>query len=181
MAELPTLARPYAKAAFEYARKADDLNTWSSALAVVAAVSEQASVARLLDSPALMAEQKAAVLTEVCGDQLKPKVKAFVAILAENKRLGLLPTIRSIFENLKAQQEKFADVQLVSAFALDSNVEKALVKKLKTVLISDVSLNTEIDPSLLGGVVIRTGDTVIDGSVKGRLNKLAETFKLSTH
>ncbi|MGH1486634.1 MAG: F0F1 ATP synthase subunit delta [Cellvibrionaceae bacterium] len=178
MAELTTLARPYAKAAFEYAREAKDLDGWSSALAVAAAVSQETSVAKLLDSPTLTAEQKAAVLTDVCGDQLSVKVKSFISGLAENKRLSLISAIRDLFEDLKAQQEKFADVQVVSAFALDSGVEKALAEKLKTVLISDVSLNTEVDSSLIGGVVVRAGDTVIDGSVKGRLNKLAETFGL---
>ena len=100
MAELTTLARPYAKAAFEYAREAGDLDGWSSALAVVAAVSKETSVAKLLDSPTLMAEQKAAVLIDTCGDQLTAKAKAFIAILAENKRLGLLPSIRRLFEHL---------------------------------------------------------------------------------
>ncbi len=176
MAELTTLARPYAKAAFEVAREANDLDSWSSALDVAAVVSQQASVAKLLDSPTLTAEQKVTVLTDVCGDELTAKVKSFIAVLAENKRLGLLSSIRDLFENLKAQQEKFSDVQVVSAFSLDSNVEKALTEKLKTVLLSEVSLKTEVDASLLGGVVIRSGDTVIDGSVKGRLNKLAESF-----
>jgi F-type H+-transporting ATPase subunit delta len=178
MAELTTLARPYAKAAFEYAREAKDLDSWSSSLAVAAAVTQQASVAKLLDSPTLTAEQKATVLKDVCGDDISAKVKAFVDVLAENKRLGLMKAICDLFENLKAQQEKFSDVEVVSAFDLDGNVEKALTDKLKTVLISDVSMKTTIDKSLLGGIIVRSGDTVIDGSVKGRLTKLAENFGL---
>lgn len=178
MAELTTLARPYAKAAFEYAREGRDLDGWSSSLAVAAAVSQTDAVAKLLDSPTLTAEQKAAVLTDVCGDDLNAKVKAFVKVLAENKRIGLIASIYELFENLKAQQEKFSDVEVVSAFALDSTVEMALADKLKSVLASDVSLQTTVDSSLLGGVVVRSGDTVIDGSVKGRLSKLAETFGL---
>jgi len=176
MAELTTLARPYAKAAFEFARENKDLDGWSSSLAIAAAVSEDETVANLLESPTLTAEQKAAALTDVCGDKLQAKVKAFVGVLAENKRLGLLSNIRELFENLKAQQEKFSDVQVISAFALDSDVEKSLSEKLKTVLLSDVALKTEVDQSLIGGVIVRSGDTVIDGSVKGRLSKLAETF-----
>ncbi len=178
MAELTTLARPYAKAAFEYAREKNSLDDWSSSLATVAAVSKDSAVAKLLDSPTLTAEQKAAALTEICGDKLQAKVKTFVEVLAENKRLGLIGHIRELFENLKAQQEKFSDVQVISAFALDSNVEKSLAEKLKTVLLSDVALKTEVDKSLIGGVVVRSGDTVIDGSIKGRLSKLAETFGL---
>ena len=97
-------------------------------------------------------------------------------MLADNNRLKLLPTIQGLFENLKAQQEKFSDVEVQSAFALNSTIETALAEKLKTVLLTDVSLKTVVDESLLGGVVIRAGDTVIDGSVKGRLSKLAESF-----
>ena len=143
---------------------------------MAAAVSKDDAVAKLLDSPTLTAEQKAAALTDICGDKLEAKVKAFIEVLAENKRLGLISHIGDLFESLKAQQEKFSDVQVISAFALDSSVEKTLADKLKTVLLSDVSLKTEVDQSLIGGVVVRSGDTVIDGSVKGRLNKLAETF-----
>ena len=99
-------------------------------------------------------------------------------MLAENKRLSLVPAISELFENLKAQQEKFSDVQVLSAFDLNSSVESALAEKLKTVLLTDVSLKTVVDQSLIGGVVVRAGDTVIDGSVKGRLNKLAEAFGL---
>ncbi|MFT6388909.1 MAG: F-type H+-transporting ATPase subunit delta [Cellvibrionaceae bacterium] len=178
MAELTTLARPYARAAFEFARENKGLDSWSSSLAVAAAVSQDNTVAKLLYSPTLTAKQKAAVLTEICGDKLQEKVKAFIVVLAENKRLGLLGHISNFFESLKAQQEKFSDVQVVSAFELDSSVEKSLADKLKMVFISDVALKIDVDASLIGGVIIRSGDTVIDGSIKGRLNKLAESFGL---
>lgn len=178
MAELTTLARPYARAAFEFARENNSLDSWSSSLALAAAVSQDSTVAKLLDSPTLTAEKKAIALTKICGDQLQVNVKAFVGVLAENKRLGLLAHISNLFENLKAKQEKFSDVQIVSAFELDSGVEKALADKLKTVLMVDVALKTKIDKSLIGGVIVRSGDTVIDGSIKGRLSKLAETLGL---
>jgi F-type H+-transporting ATPase subunit delta len=100
----------------------------------------------------------------------------FISVLAENKRLGLLASIQELFENLKAKQEKFCEVKITSAFELDDKVSLALAEKIKTVLNSDIALNTVIDSSLLGGVTIRAGDIVIDGSIKGRLNKLAESF-----
>jgi len=178
MAELTTLARPYARAAFEFARENKALDSWSSSLAVASAVSQDNTVAKLLDSPTLTAKQKATALTEICGDKLQGKVKAFIDVLAENKRLSLIGQISNLFESLKAQQEKFSDVQIISAFAIDGSVEKSLADKLKTVLLSDVTLKTEVDESLIGGVIIRSGDTVIDGSIKGRLNKLAESFGL---
>lgn len=178
MAELTTLARPYAKAAFDYAREASDLNTWSSGLAVVAAVCREAKVAKLLDSPTLAAEQKASALIDTCGDQLNTQLCSFVKILAENKRLALVGIISELFESLKAKQEKFSDVSIMSAFSLESSVEKVLADKLKTVLMSDVTLKTVVDSSLIGGVIIRSGDTVIDGSVKGKLDNLAEALGL---
>lgn len=178
MAEFTTLARPYARAAFEVACSVKDLDGWSSSLALAAVLTQLPPVAKLLESPTLTAEQKAAVITELCGDEINVKVQSFVSVLAGNKRLGLLPAIQELFENLKAQKEKFSDVKVISAFELNDDVEKALAEKLKAVLESDVTLNTTVDSSLLGGVIVRAGDTVIDGSVKGRLNKLAESFAL---
>jgi F-type H+-transporting ATPase subunit delta len=178
MAELTTLARPYAKAAFQAAREASDLKGWSGSLTVAAAVAQDAKVRQLLGSPTLTAEQKASLFIELCGDTLLAKAKTFISVLAENKRLGLIPAIYEQYEHLKAQQEKFANVQVFSAFSLDSKLEALLADKLKKILACDVSLKTSIDDTLLGGVVIRSGDTVIDGSVKGRLNKLAESLGL---
>ena len=178
MAELTTLARPYAKAAFDVARDSKDLDGWSSALALTAAVSQQSSVVKLLESPKLTTEQKASVLIDLCGDEIKAKVRLFISVLAENKRLDLLASIQELFESLKAKQEKFCEVKITSAFELDDKVSLALAEKIKAVLESDIALNTVIDSSLLGGVTIRAGDIVIDGSIKGRLNKLAESFAL---
>jgi len=178
MAELITLARPYAKAAFECARADNALDQWSSSLAVVASVVQQPAVEELLDSPTLTSEQKATALFDLCGDELDKKAKNFVAVMAENKRLALLKEVQQLFEDFKSQQEKFADITVSTAFELDSAVEKSLAEKLSKTLASEVSLSAEVDKTLIGGVVIRAGDTVIDGSVRGRLAKLAETIGL---
>ena len=179
MAELITLARPYAKAAFEYARADKALDVWSSSLAVVANVVQQAAVEELLHSPTVTSAQKAEMLFKICGEELNEKVKNFVSVMAENKRLALLKEVQQLFEDFKSQQEKFAEITISTAFALDSNVEKALAKKLSKVLESEVSLSADIDKSLIGGVVISAGDMVIDGSVRGRLAKLAETIGIN--
>jgi F-type H+-transporting ATPase subunit delta len=178
MADLSTLARPYAKAVFEYARDSKQLGLWSKALSTAAAVSTDDVVAKLLDSPTLTAKQKAEVMAKLCANELIEKVNVFISILAGNKRLGLLPVISKLFEQLKAQQEKYSDVRIVSAFGLSSDIEKTVSEKLKKLLLTDISLQTVIDPSLLGGLVMHAGATVIDGSVRGRLNKLAENFDL---
>lgn len=176
MAELTTIARPYAKAAFEFAREQKDLDTWSSSLSTLSAVSGDKKVESLLESPVLTASQKAQTLIDLCGDAVSDKVKSFVGVLADNNRLDAITSIAELFEDLKAQQEKFADVKVTSAFSLDAAVEKSLASKLGKTLGSDVSVSTIVDEDLIGGVVIRAGDTVIDSSVKGRLAKLAESL-----
>lgn len=150
MAELITLARPYAKAAFEYARSEKDLGQWSTSLATVASVIQQPAVEQLLESPTITAEKKAATLFDLCGDALSAKVKNFIAVLAENKRLSLLTEVQALFEDLKSQQEKFSDVNVTAAFALDAGTEKSLADKLSKTLDSEVALTTTIDKSLIG-------------------------------
>jgi len=177
MAELTTLARPYAKAAFEYARSStQELKSWSEALALMAQVCEQSVVKKVLASPKLTSAEKADALIGVCGDKLNDNIKQFVNVLAENKRLGLLDEIYRVYEDLKSQLEKFVDIDVQTAFELPADIQKNLAEKLGQKLSSEVSLQTTIDKSLLGGIVIRAGDTVIDGSVRGRLAKLAETI-----
>ena len=176
MAELTTLARPYAKAAFEYALQSQSLDGWSKGLSLLSSVVEQEKVVKLLESPKLTETEKADVLINVCGEDLNDNGKAFLNVLSANGRLLLLPVISELFENLKAQQEKFSDVEVFSAFPLGQELENALSEKLSQALSTEVSINTDIDNSLIGGVVIRAGDTVIDSSLKGRLAKLAENL-----
>lgn len=177
MAELITLARPYAKAAFEVAVETDSLHAWSDALSLISAVVSDASVNAALSSPSLTGERQAQLVIDLCGDQLGDPVRNYVRILAENKRLGLLPEIVVLFEALKAQQEKKVDVELISAFPLSDSIEAKLAASLKEKLQRDVVLHSEIDKSLIGGAIIRAGDLVIDGSVRGKLARLAESMK----
>jgi F-type H+-transporting ATPase subunit delta len=176
MAELSTLARPYAKAAFEYALESKSLDAWSSMLTLAAAVSEQDKVAKLLGSPDATSEQMASTFCAICGDQLNQKGSNFIVELAQNKRLLLLPQICEQFEALKAQQQDVVEVSVSSAFELDENLKNNLASKLSKSLNREVQMHTEVDKNLLGGVLIRAGDLVIDGSVRGKLAKLAEVM-----
>jgi F-type H+-transporting ATPase subunit delta len=176
MAELSTLARPYAKAAFEFARSRGELTNWSAQLATVATVIQDPSVGAVLDDPAKTSQQLASTIGELCGDAVNDEGRNFVAILAENKRLALLPEIRSLFEQYKANQEKTVQVQVHSAFALADETQQKLADVLTRKLEREVKVDTAVDEALLGGVLIRAGDLVIDGSVRGRLNKLAEAM-----
>ena len=176
MAELSTLARPYAKAAFEYAREHGDLSGWSKQLATAAAVAAAEGMESVLNNPSLTHAEQAGLLNEVCGDATGSAVKNFVSILAANKRLALLPEISSQFELYKANQEKSVDVEVISAFDLADETADRLAAVLGRKLEREVKVSTSTDRNLLGGVLIRAGDLVIDGSVRGRLNKLAEAM-----
>lgn len=176
MAELTTLARPYAKAAFEYAHAANALQTWSDMLALAAAVAQQDGMNKVLTSPNCTAEQKGSTFVEVCGDQLNQQGQNFIRVLAENGRLELLPEIDQLFDVFKANQEKSIDVEVATAFELGGDVQDKLAKALSAKLDREVKVSSSVDKDLLGGVLIRAGDTIIDGSVRGRLAKLAEAM-----
>ncbi|BCG27972.1 ATP synthase subunit delta [Pseudomonas tohonis] len=177
MAELTTLARPYAKAAFEYAQAHQQLAAWSAMLGLAAAVSQDTTMQQVLKAPRLTSEEKANTFVEVVGDKFDASASNFVHILSENSRLVLLPEIANLFELYKAEQEKSIDVEVTSAFALNTEQQDKLAKVLSARLSREVRLHAAEDASLIGGVVIRAGDLVIDGSVRGKLAKLAEALK----
>ena len=177
MAELTTLARPYAKAAFEVAVQDGALDNWARMLGLSAAIASQESVHTLLLNPALTSEQIAQSFIDVCGDELDDKGQNLVRLLSENKRLELLPEISALYENLKAIQEQSVDVEITTAFEISSGLSDKLAQALKSRLQREVNLATSVDESLIGGAVIRAGDTVIDSSVRGKLTKLAESMK----
>lgn len=176
MAELSTLARPYAKAAFEYAVSANDLQGWSDNLEVVAAVAQQEAVIKLLSSPSYTAAQQAQKTIEICGDSVNDKMANFLHVLAENRRLQLLPQIYQQYEVLKANREKTVEVDVVSACEISTEQQNKLASALSAKLEREVNMQVSLDDNLIGGIVIRAGDTVIDGSIRGRLAKLAEAL-----
>lgn len=176
MAELNTVARPYTKAAFEYARDKGSLDQWSSMLSTAALVVQDSTMAQVLNNPALTSEQKAEVLIAVCEEQMDDAGRNFAYLLAEKQRLALLPEISLQFEQLKAAQEQSVDVDLTTAYPLDDQQQEKLAQALGTKLGREVKLTSRVDKSILGGVVIRSNDLVIDGSVRARLAKLAEAM-----
>ena len=176
MAELSTLARPYAKAAFEYAAQAGELQSWSDSLATAGSVAQQPNVVKLLSSPSVTAQQQVTALIEICGDALDERGQNFLTVLSENHRLQLLPEISLQFDVLKANREKSVDVELVAAHELDAEQQQKLSDALSAKLERKVNMQVSLDKSLLGGAVIRAGDLVIDGSIRGRLAKLAESL-----
>jgi len=173
MAEKATIARPYAKAAFESARQHSALERWSTVLATASSVVQDERVARLLSSPKVKPEQLSVLIGDIAGGDLDEQTRNFLATLASNRRLGLLPEIASMYEALRAEAENTADVQVVSAVALDEAQKQRLASALKKRLQREVRLHCEVDASLIGGAIVRAGDFVIDGSLKARLDRLA--------
>ena len=173
MAEAATIARPYAKAAFMSARDAKALPDWSTALHLGAALSADPRIADLLTSPKLSADQIVSMFAGLGGSGIDPQWQNFVRLLSQNKRLEALPQIALQFELLRAQYENEVDVEVTSAVPMDAAQQAKLIASLKSRFKRDVRITTAVDASLLGGAVIRAGDLVIDGSIKGRLQRLA--------
>jgi F-type H+-transporting ATPase subunit delta len=178
MAELSTLARPYAKGLYAVAKEKSALDAWSEKLALLAALVGDKRVFASLASPALTAADQVTVFAKLCGETLGTEATNFLSVLAENRRIALLPQIFEQYQLLKAAQDKTIDVEVVSAFPIDGTTEQTLADKLSKKLDRKVKISTRVDETLLGGVLIKAGDMVIDGSVRGRLNKLAEAMNL---
>lgn len=176
MAELATLARPYANAVFELAKSENRLEEWSTMLGMLAAAAAEPRVHQILESPDLVAEQKAARLVDICGDALNDKAKALVRLLARNKRLNVIGELQEQFEVRKAEEERVLEVEVVSAFELDPEQAEKLRAALARKFEREVNVTGRVDGQVLGGAIIRAGDTVIDGSVRGRLDKLGEAL-----
>lgn len=174
MAELSTLARPYAKAVFELARDEGKLAEWSALLAGLAAAVSDPQVAGAIGHPAVGRGQLADVLVQAMGDQATVQVKNLLRLLAEYDRLKLAPAVAGQFEALRAEHERRVDVEIVSAAPVDPAQQQTLMAAVKKKLNRDVNVEWKTDPSLIAGARIRAGDTVIDGSVSGELARLRQ-------
>jgi F-type H+-transporting ATPase subunit delta len=172
-ADKATVARPYAKAAFEQARSTGRLAEWSQELGAAAQVVRDPRVARLLDNPEVPPRELAQLILDVAGVRLGEPGRNFMFTLAENRRLGLLPEISALFDELKDEAEGVADVTVTSAAPLDEAHRRKLAEALERRLKRRVRMHCKTDPALLGGAVLRSGDLVIDGSLRSKLERMA--------
>ncbi len=176
MAEKSTIARPYAQAAFELAQDKNDLSAWSEMLALGAMIVSDEQLTRLIDNPEVSKDALLEVILKVAGDRLDTVGRNFIRVLADNGRLNVLPEIALLYEQHRAEAERYVDAEVISAFPLSDAQQQTLVDSLKKKLGREIRLTTSIDESLIGGAVVRAGDLVIDGSITGHLNKLAQTL-----
>ena len=176
MSELTTVARPYAKAAFEFAVEAKAIDTWHSMLVFAAEVSKNETMTTYL-SGSVSVEQAQDIFLKVCDDQIDSKGQNFIKVMAENGRLLALPEVAVQFGELKAEYEKEVTVDVTSAVELSAAQEATIGAALEKRLDRKVKLNCKVDASVVSGLVIKAGDMVIDGSVQGKLNRLATTLQ----
>lgn len=176
MAEYATLARPYGNAVFTFAKSAGALPRWSRLLGMFSAALAEPAVRVLVESPDLPATHKAERLAALFGDDVDAAGKRFLQALARNGRLPLLAEVRRHFEELKAQEEQVLEVEVYSALPLTDAQTEELEAALKSRFNKEVHLLSKVEAGLIGGAVIRAGDKVIDGSMRGRLDGLGEAL-----
>ncbi|MGL9735066.1 MAG: F0F1 ATP synthase subunit delta [Symbiopectobacterium sp.] len=176
MSEFVTVARPYAKAAFDFAVEHQAVERWQNMLAFAAEVTRNEQVAALL-SGAMAPNLLASTFIDVCGDQLDEPGHNLIKVMAENGRLLVLPEVLEQFVQLRAVQELTVDVGVTSASAMSESQLDKITSVMEKRLSRKVKLNCKIDKSVVAGVVIRAGDMVIDGSIRGRLERLADVLQ----
>lgn len=172
MADISTLARPYAKAVFELARDQRKLKEWSATLAAIAPVMADPKVSALVGHPALTKADLAAVLGKALEKNVSGEGLSLLQLLIENGRLKAAASMAEQYEALRAEEEARADVEITSAVPVEKAQQDALAAAVKKRLNRDVVIDWKTDESLIAGALIRAGDLVIDGSVRGELDKL---------
>ncbi len=176
MSNAITIARPYAQAAFEVAQKQNELKGWSSLLNGLAETMLNVEVQAVVSNPKVSIAQISQLMESFVGKEAGVQQRNFVRVLAENKRLPVLPEIAELFEALKAEAEKTVNVVVESAFELSAAQQDRIVSSLKKRMGREIKLAYNVNKDLLGGVVIRAGDKVIDGSALTRLAEMANAL-----
>jgi F-type H+-transporting ATPase subunit delta len=176
MSDLTTIARPYAKAAFDFAVEKDALDQWGQMLSFAAEVANNEQIKELV-SGSVSAEKLAEIFVAVCGEQVDEHGQNLIKVMAENGRLAAIPDVSEQFFALKQEHEKEIDVEVISATELSDEQLANISSKLEQRLERKVKLNCSVEEALLGGVIIRAGDLVIDDSARGRLNRLSDALQ----
>ncbi|MDO6459246.1 F0F1 ATP synthase subunit delta [Granulosicoccaceae sp. 1_MG-2023] len=176
MSELTTAARPYAKAVYEIARDSQSYDVWSDRLQFLAAAVADPALAKLLDKPKMTHAARAEMLRQVASDYLDENGSNFVNLLAENNRLELLPAIQALFEEYRSEAEGSVEADVVSATELTEEQAQKIADSLSRRMNRKVRIKSSVDPDLIAGAIIRAGDLVIDGSVRGKLQGLKQNI-----
>ncbi len=172
MSDTSSVARPYSHAVFELARDAGDFDGWSNQLECIAEVSADTSIHALLSSPQVSREQLAALIIEICADQLDADGANLVRLLSRNGRLDATAAIAEQYAGKRAEAEKVIEAELVTASEVSDEQKQVFSQALEKRLGRSVKLDYSVEQDLIGGAVVRAGDWVVDGSVRAQLEKL---------
>lgn len=175
--EATTIARPYAEAVFALAKESGALDQWSEMLDFVASLMQDSAMQRLVNEPGQLKSQIAELIIEIGGGKLTSEEKNLVRLLADNGRLQIISEIAQRYESMKNLEMGVLDVDVTTAFPLDEEQQQSISTVLKSKLGRDIRITSREEPALIGGVLIRAGDLVIDSSVQGQLNKLANELE----
>ena len=176
MSEAITTARPYAQAAFDEAQKLNALKAWSEMLLALAEAVNHPDMRAVVTNPRVSKKQVEGLVEALIGSGASAQQRNFVRVLADNQRLLVLPEIAGLFETLKAEAEKTVNVVVDSAFELSAAQQDKIVSSLKKRMGREIKLVCQVNKELLGGIVIRAGDKVIDGSARTRLGEMANAL-----
>ncbi len=177
MAEAVTVARPYAEAVYRLAVVKNALVEWSGMLRDATDIAENEDVKALIGNPVVTSRQLGDLLLEIGKASLNEDGRKFLALLAENNRVNVLPQIRDLFEQLKARHDGVLEADIVSAFEIDSNQLQKLISALEQKFKRKVEANITVNPELIGGVIVEIGDEIFDASVRGKLEAMANALK----
>ncbi len=177
MSELATLARPYAAAVFKRAKETGSSEKWSKTLVFLASILDDQSLAALVNNPKIGNERLSALMLDIAAEHIDTEGANFLKLLVQNRRLNLVPQIAKIFEEYKAEDEGYLDLDVFAAYQFSAEGRKAFSAKLEKRLGKKVNMNVTVDKSLIGGVLVRAGDKVIDGSIKGQLQHMQKALQ----
>jgi len=177
MAESVTIARPYAQAVFRLARESQALTAWSDRLQRLAAIAQDAEMAKVVGNPKFSAGQVAELFVSLTGEAGNKELASFVGILAENERIDVLAQIQEIYEQLKSADEGVKEAIVTSAYPLDDAQLKNLMSQLESHFGSKLQPQVEVDAALIGGIKVTVGDQILDASVRGKLDAMATALK----
>lgn len=176
MAEISTIARPYAVAAYKLGKEQKALAKWSEMLGFATQVANDTKMQAYINDPKVLASDLQTTFLKVCGNKLNDNAQNLIKVLVEYGRLSILPAITAAFEELKAQDEGVLEAQIIAATKLSAAETKDLVKRLEEKFGKKVEATVSVDAEIIGGIKIIVGDTVIDASVKNQLQNLAYTL-----
>ncbi len=177
MSELATLARPYAAAIFKRAKETRSTTKWSKSLAFMAAILKNQDISVVVDNPKVDKQRLSALILDICQGHVNEESENFLKLLVHNNRLSLVPTIAKLFEAYKAEDEGYMEVEVMTAYPLSKEAKQEFTATLEKNLGKKIHMNVAVDKSLIGGVLVRAGDKVIDGSIKGRLQYMQKALK----